>query len=204
MSLFDSLSGAWNSLLNTNKVRALTKIEAMNPFVQSDPMIESIVDQKLADAEWRITYAIEKKLRDRGISDMQTRVASKMQQQVDAAVSDLMDGTPGLDLDQYNVGLNPKVLARIQERLAYFELSLTSRIAARFVPKKDYMQQLIGQTAQSLDSMISSAINKKLLTRNASLAVREKIEAQVDAMIDPVVDRIVASIEALPDIQTPL
>lgn len=136
MSLFDSLSGAWNSLLGTNKHRAITKIEAMNPFVQSDPMIESIVDQKLADAEWKITYAIEKKLRDKGISDMQTRVASKMQDQVDAAVSDLMDGTPGLDLDQYNVGLNPKVLARIQERLAYFELSLTSRIASRFVPKK--------------------------------------------------------------------
>lgn len=48
---------------------------------------------------------------------MQTRVAFKMQQ-VNAAVGALMDNTPGLDLDQYNVGLNSKVMARIQEPLA--------------------------------------------------------------------------------------
>jgi hypothetical protein len=204
MSLFDTLKSSWDVLVGNNKGRALAQLQSLNPFVQNDTMIESIVDNKLSDAEWRITLAIERKLRDRGISDMQTRVANRMQDQVDAAVSAWLDGTPGLDLDQYNVGLNPKVLARITERLAYFELGLVQRIMSRFVPQKNYMERLIGSNAQNIDSMIATAINKKLNSRNASLAVREAIEAQVDALIEPVVDRIVAQIDALPEIRTPL
>lgn len=204
MSLFDTLKSSWDTLVGSNRGRALAQLQSVNPFVQNDTMIENIVDNKLSDAEWRITLAIERKLRDRGISDMQTRVANRMQDQVDDAVSDWLDGVPGLDLDQYNVGLNPKVLARITERLAFFELGLVQRIMSRFVPQKNYMEQLIGSNAQNIDSMIANAINKKLSSRNASLAVREAIEAQVDALIEPVVDRIVAQIDALPDIRTPL
>lgn len=204
MSLFDTLKSSWDVLVGNNKGRALAQLQSLNPFVQNDTMIESIVDNKLSDAEWRITLAIERKLRDRGISDMQTRVANRMQTQVDDAVSAWLDGTPGLDLDQYNVGLNPKVLARITERLAYFELGLVQRIMSRFVPQKNYMERLIGSNAQNIDSMIANAINKKLSSRNASIAVREAIEAQVDALIEPVVDRIVMQIDALPEIRTPL
>lgn len=204
MSLFDTLKSSWDTLVGSNRGRALAQLQSVNPFVQNDTMIENIVDNKLSDAEWRITLAIERKLRDRGISDMQTRVANRMQDQVDDAVSDWLDGVPGLDLDQYNVGLNPKVLARITERLAFFELGLVQRIMSRFVPQKNYMEQLIGSNAQNIDSMIANAINKKLSSRNASLAVREAIEAQVDALIEPVVDRIVAQIDALPEIRTPL
>lgn len=204
MSLFDTLKSSWDVLVGNNKGRALAQLQSLNPFVQNDTMIESIVDNKLSDAEWRITLAIERKLRDRGISDMQTRVSNRMQDQVDDAVSAWLDGVPGLDLDQYNVGLNPKVLARITERLAYFELGLVQRIMSRFVPQKNYMEQLIGRNAQNIDSMIANAINKKLNSRNASLAVREAIEAQVDALIEPVVDRIVAQIDALPEVRTPL
>lgn len=204
MSLFDTLKSSWDVLVGNNKGRALAQLQSLNPFVQNDTMIENIVDNKLSDAEWRITLAIERKLRDRGISDMQTRVSNRMQDQVDDAVSAWLDGVPGLDLDQYNVGLNPKVLARITERLAYFELGLVQRITSRFVPQKSYMEQLIGSNAQNIDSMIANAINKKLSSRNASLAVREAIEAQVDALIEPVVDRIVAQIDALPEVRTPL
>jgi len=204
MSLFDTLKSSWDTLVGNNRGRALAQLYSLNPFVQNDTMIESIVDNKLSDAEWRITLAIERKLRDRGISDMQTRVSNRMQDQVDDAVSAWLDGVPGLDLDQYNVGLNPKVLARITERLAFFELGLVQRIMSRFVPQKNYMEQLIGSNAQNIDSMIANAINKKLSSRNASLAVREAIEAQVDALIEPVVDRIVAQIDALPEIRTPL
>lgn len=204
MSLFDTLKSSWDVLVGNNKGRALAQLQSLNPFVQNDTMIENIVDNKLSDAEWRITLAIERKLRDRGISDMQTRVSNRMQDQVDDAVSAWLDGVPGLDLDQYNVGLNPKVLARITERLAYFELGLVQRIMSRFVPQKNYMEQLIGRNAQNIDSMIANAINKKLNSRNASLAVREAIEAQVDALIEPVVDRIVAQIDALPEVRTPL
>lgn len=204
MSWFDALSSGFARLIPTKRTRIISRLTALNPFVQNGDMIDSVVSDRLANAENRINAAINEKLRNRGVRDVQWRVRDKMQSQINDYVDAVIDGTPGLDLPGLDIGLNPFVIARIQARILVFEQSVLLNVRRKFVPEKDFVEYAISQGINEVDSMIDAAINRKLSSRNASLEMRRILEEKVDAMLEPTVDRIVAAIQATPDINLPI